>query len=242
MRRAVGYVLVGLGAFLLVLAPLLHWYVTPRAAVAPLACTSGPLCDKGVSLSPSDGVALTLFDPATLKILHQRAGDQQDGSAPTWPASTGADNRTVYDESLATVRASDNTVDRRDDGADRVQRSHSQMIDCCGSNTDGVPVNDFCRVDPLEVRVRHAEEDLPVLRPDAQQGHADEVLDVETMTASSVQVRAGHPADADRRPSRSPATWWAPPTRRSRPEVLRNTRTVWVEPVTGVIVKGREQQ
>ena len=41
MRRAAGYVLVGLGVFLLALAPLAKWYVAPRVAVAPIGCTGG---------------------------------------------------------------------------------------------------------------------------------------------------------------------------------------------------------
>ena len=65
MRRIVALVLVGLGAFLLALAPMAHWYIGPKLAVAPLSCDPGPLCEAGVSVSPS-GLATVLFDPSTL--------------------------------------------------------------------------------------------------------------------------------------------------------------------------------
>ena len=70
-----------------------------------------------------------------------------------------------------------------------------------------------------------------------------EYEDIETIDGAAVlQVRAGHRADADRRRSRSPATSSGPPTPSvEAPEFYANTRTLWVEPVTGVIVKGVEQ-
>ena len=71
MRRVFGYVLIGLGVLLLVLAPLLRFYVAPKLAVAPLRCTGTTLCDNGVSLSPSAGTAETLFDPTTLTARSQ---------------------------------------------------------------------------------------------------------------------------------------------------------------------------
>jgi hypothetical protein len=51
MKRVVGLVLVALGVFLLLVAPLLKWYVAPSLAVAPLRCDPGPLCDDDRKMS-----------------------------------------------------------------------------------------------------------------------------------------------------------------------------------------------
>ena len=59
----------------------------------------GHLHKDRVDLSPSDGLALTLFDPATLKVRTNVALVDQERVRADVAASTGSDNRTVYDES-----------------------------------------------------------------------------------------------------------------------------------------------
>jgi hypothetical protein len=242
MRRAFGYVLVGVGAFLLVLAPLLHWYVTPRAAVAPLACTSGPLCDKGVSLSPSDGVALTLFDPATLKVLTNVPVTNQRRVSPDVPSSTGSGNRTVYDESLSTVRVSDNTVIDATTARIAFNGHTSQMVDCCGSNTNGIPVKDFSGLMPWKFGFGTEKKTYQYFDTVINKATPMKYVDTESVnglqTYKFVQVI----------PPTQFATLEIPgnlvgSTEPSvvAPRFYANTRTLWVEPVTGAIVNGREQ-
>ena len=58
MRRIIGLVLIGVGMFLLVLAPLARFYAYPRLAVAPY--------DQN-TLTVLDGPNATVFDIASLK-------------------------------------------------------------------------------------------------------------------------------------------------------------------------------
>jgi hypothetical protein len=63
MKRGFGIVLVGLGAFLLVLAGLLRFYVVPQLAKAPLVPGEST---GGISTTTNEGVAEKLFDPGAL--------------------------------------------------------------------------------------------------------------------------------------------------------------------------------
>ena len=95
MRRVFGFILIGLGAFLLVLGPTIKWVVAPSLAVAPLGCDPGPLCDEGVSISPSTGIAATLFDPGTLTSLAATVARHLDASRVTPDVEPRATARTT---------------------------------------------------------------------------------------------------------------------------------------------------
>ena len=150
MKRVIGFVLVGLGALLLVLAPALKWCVAPTLAVAPLGCDPGPLCDGGVSISPSAGHRHHAVRP---RPRCHRARTSSCYSTrrvkPDQAASDGPNNQTVYDSFQDVTDPDGVTVDA---STERIafDGHTSVMIDCCGANEDGIPITDFTGIDPFK--------------------------------------------------------------------------------------------
>jgi hypothetical protein len=243
MRRALGYVLVGLGAFLLALAPLAKWYVGPRVAIAPIGCTgTSAICQDRVNLSPSAGTATTLFDPATLTSSSNVALVAMERVRADVAASHGPDHRTVYDESQ--------TVSRADGGlvvADTMripfQGHSSQMVNCCNGNTDGTPIADYSGINPLKFGFDTQKKNYLYFDRTLNKATPMVFTDVETIDGVQVYkfVQTIQPTQVGTLEvpgnlvGSSDASVVAP-------EFYSNIRTVWVEPVTGVIVKGSEQQ
>jgi Porin PorA len=243
MRRVWGYVLVGLAAFLLALAPLCKWYVAPRIQVAPLGCTdTSVICKDRVNLSPSAGTATTLFDPATLTSNANVPLVGMERVRADVTASTGADNRTVYDESQTVSRA-DGTLVVADTMRIPFNGTTSDMIDCCHGNVDGTPIADYSGINPLKFGFDTQKQTYLYFDRTINKATQMNFKDVETI--DGVQVYK--------------FVQTIPPTRIGTlevpgnligsvaasvdaPEYYANVRTVWVEPVTGVIVKGSEQQ
>ena len=158
MKRGFGIVLVGLGAFLLVLAGLLRFYVVPQLAKAPLVPGEST---GGISTTTNEGVAEKLFDPGALasggdpnrtnvKLLATRTtrGDvlASEGNTTECPAKPNDyaiydSFQNVTDESGTTVTASTIRV-----SFDRVS---SELNNNCGANVDGETV-DMTGVNPLK--------------------------------------------------------------------------------------------
>lgn len=243
MRRTAGYLLIGLGAFLLVLAPVARFYVVPKVSVAPLGCTTeSAICQDRVNLSPSEGTATTLFDPATLTSRTNVALVGQERVRADVDASTGADNRTVWDESQ-TVSDSDGTLIQATTMRIPFDGHSSQMINCCGANADGIPITDFSGINPLKFGFFTEQKTYQYFDKTINKATPMDFKDVETIDGVEVDkfVQVIEPTQigtlevpGDLVGSTDPAV--------QAPEFYANTRTVWVEPTTGVIVKGTEQQ
>jgi hypothetical protein len=243
MRRAVGCVLVGLGMFLLVLAPLARWYVYPRVAVAPLGCdTTSAICEDRVNLSPSEGTATTLFDPATLQSRTNVALVGQERVRADVDASTGPDNRTVYDESQ-TVSDSAGTLINATTMRIPFDGHTSQMINCCKANADGAPITDFSGVNPLKFGFGTEQKTYQYFDKTLNKATPMDFKSVETIDGVDcykfVQVIAATQMGTLEVPGDLVGSTAASV---QAPEFYANTRTVWVEPTTGVIVKGVEVQ
>ena len=243
MRRTAGYLLTGLGMFLLVLAPLARWYVYPRVAVAPLGCTdTNAICQDRVNLSPSSGTASTLFDPATLQSRTNVALVGQERVRADVDASSGPDYRTVYDESQ-TVSDSDGTLINATTMRIPFNGQTSQMLSCCGANADGAPITDFSGVNPLKFGFGTEKRTYQYFDKTLNKATPAEFTDVETLDGVEVYkfvevispTQIGTLEVPGNLVGSSDASVQAP-------EFYANTRTVWVEPTTGVIVKGTEQQ
>ena len=229
--------------FLLVLAPVSRWYVYPRVAVAPLGCDgTSAICQDRVNLSPSEGTAVTLFDPASLQVRTNVALVGQERVRADVDASTGADDRTVYDESQ-TVSDSTGTLVNATTMRIPFNGHTSQMIDCCGANADGVKITDFTGVNPLKFGFGTEQKTYQYFDKTLNKATAMDFKDVETIDGVEcykfVQVIAPTQIGVLEVPgnlvgSTEPSV--------QAPEFYANTRTVWVEPTTGVIVKGVEVQ
>ena len=152
MKRGVGVVLAGLGAFLLVLALLLKFVAVPKLAVAPL--TPGT---DGISTSLSIGVAKTLFYPGKIGSgenptrtnvpLTATRTPRGDVLASTTPEAEAA-NLVVWDSFQNVVDDEGATID-----ASTIRfafnRTTSELTNCCGGNVDGEAAN-FVGIAPFK--------------------------------------------------------------------------------------------
>lgn len=243
MRRGFGYLLVGLGAFLLVLAPLAKWYVAPQLAVAPLGCEGEVLCDDGVSISPSTGTASQLFDPGTLSTRTNVELTATRRVKPDVNASEGANNRTVYESAQEVVDGDKKLVDA---STERIafDGHSSKMLDCCDANLDGTPITDFSGIAPY--KFPFGAEKKTYLYFDGTLGKAlpmeykgtDKILDLDVYKYEQV-IEPTQYAELE-----VPGALVGAPelTAYKAPRLYSNTRTVWVEPVTGAVVRGQEDQ
>jgi Porin PorA len=134
MRRWVGLVLLGFGVAFLVLAPMLKFHATPRLAVAPL--------DLDVEdVSASSGTALKLFDPATLteKTNIPLTSDRYTtGDAPASAQAGG--NVGVYDSFSRVNEADTGRLVTASVQRYAFDRTSSVLTTGSGSNIDGEPI------------------------------------------------------------------------------------------------------
>lgn len=243
MKQVVAIVLIGVGVLLALVAPGLKWFIAPQLAVAPLSCDPGPLCDDGVTISPSTGLATTLFDPATLSPRSSVQLQQIRRVRPDQAASTGADHRTVYDSFQNVTDPDGVTVDA---GTERIafDGSSSVMIDCCGANENGVPITDFTGLNPYKFPFGTKKQtyqyfDGTLNKPLPAEYVGTEQLQgltvykfVQTIPATKY-AELEVPGDLVGQPDVASVT---------APRFYQNVRTMWVEPVTGAIVNGQEVQ
>jgi hypothetical protein len=243
MRRVIGYVLTGVGVFLLVLAPLVHFYVAPRLAVAPLRCTGSDLCDNGVTISPSRGVASQLFDPGTLTTRTAVAVTNTQRIRPDVAASQGANNRTVYESFSEVVDSSGALVDASNERIP-FDGHTSQMINCCNANENGTAISDFSGINPFKFPFGTEKKTyqyfdgtlakaLPMVFKDVEKIQGLEVYKFEQDIPATQYAELEVPGSLVGQPD-VPAV--------KAPRFYSNTRTVWVEPTTGAVVKGQEVQ
>jgi hypothetical protein len=251
MRRALGLVLVALGAFLLVLAPLAHWYVAPRLATAPLNCSGeSAICHDSVSRSPSTGTATALFDSTTL-LSYPASGFPvamtSDRTVAGDVYGSQQSGHTIYNESLVTTAtpAGGSLINIDTQTARVAFDGHtSALIDCCGANADGAAFNKQAvgSVMPYKFGFNTKAKDvqyydtvlnkaLPMKYEGTVTVNGLKVYKfVQTITPTAyttLQVPKNLVGGADGTPYDAPRTY-------------ANVRTVWVEPVTGAIVNGQE--
>jgi hypothetical protein len=243
MRRIFGLVAIGLGIFLLAFAVLARWYVGPRVAVAPLGCTdTNAICQDRVNLSPSAGTATTLFDPATLQSRSNVPLVGQERVRADVAASTGPDDRTVWDESQ-TISDSDGNLVQATTMRIPFDGHTSQMIDCCGANADGTPITDFSGINPLKFGFGTEQKTYQYFDKTLNKATPMEFKSVETVHGVEcykfVQVIPPTQIGTLEVPGNLVGS---PDPSVQAPEFYANVRTVWVEPVTGVIVNGVEKQ
>ncbi len=244
MRRAVGFILIGLGVFLVVLGPTIRWVIAPKLAVAPLACEPNPgyedLCDNGVSLSPSSGVAASLFSAATLSVRTDVPLEANRRVRPDRPGSTAA--QTIYD-TIQEVLDGDGELVTASLARFGFDGHTSELLDCCEANVDGEPITEFGGVMPLKFGFDVQQQDynyfdttLQAATPAVFTG-TDEIDGLEVYVFEQViePTQIGTlevPGDLVGSQEDSFVA----------PRFYGNTRTLYVEPTTGVIINGEEQQ
>jgi hypothetical protein len=229
MRRTVGLVLVTIGVALIVLAPLLRFYALPNLAKAPLDQNS-----ETVSVAEDatflDVGALELRTGETLTASRRVIGD----------VAAGSDDTVVFD---VFVRVEDSAGTLVTGTLDRVafDRRTSIARNCCGESLNGEPK----RHEGIEYKFPFGTEKKTYQYFDTTLAQASDMIYKATEKIEGLNV---YKFEQRIEPTQI-AELEVPGNLIGRTETTvpvqrfySNTRTVWVEPKTGAIVKGQEQQ
>lgn len=234
--RKMSVVLIALGAFLIVLAPMARWYAYPRVAVAPAAQKS---------VTTLVGPNATIFDIGTLKEittdLTTTVNTTGDAKAPD--KCPGA---VTYVNSTSTV-SSDGVMRSRDVERMTFDAHTGVALPNCGddfiSDTEGV-----------ETPIKH--EGLPAKFPfntqkktyDFWDGTLRKAIPIEYLSTEKVEgvevYKFEHTVEPTQVNTREvPLSLLGAEGEGTveAPEMYSVTRTAWVEPHTGVILKRAEK-
>jgi len=245
MKRGLGVALAGIGAFLLVLGVLLKFYAVPRLAVAPLA----PGTD-GITTSVNVGVAKKLFYPGKLASgenptrtdvpLTATRTTRGDVLAATTPEAE-AQNLAIYDSFINVTDDEGTTVTA---GTIRVafNRVDSLLVNCCGVNVDGEPAN-FVGISPFKFPFYVEQKDYDWYDSGTDKAQTAKFVGTEAIEGVEMykfrQVIEPYKMGELEVPGNLVGS--------TEPSVKANRYAsadtlIWVEPVTGQIVKGEQKQ
>ena len=227
MRRSVGLVLLAIGTAFLALALSLRFYVLPALLVTPID-------QFAETFATGTG---TVFNPATLTEENNVALTAHRTLRGDVAASS--DKVGVWDESVLIEKADGSLVKRRSTEWRGTERPARRSTAAPRPSTAGRQAQGAV----LQVPVQHGEEDLPVLRRDGKEGLSDELQGLgDDPGPHGLSLRAAHRARADRdhRGPRRPDRRAGETAQAAR--FYSNTRSVWIEPLTGIIIKGQEKQ
>ena len=227
MRRAIGLVLLGLGVFLLVLAPALKWYAYPELAKIPQDQNSGTV---------ATGVG-TYYDPAIgeIKGANLVATRAVRGDVPA--AANAGDDTAVWNVFTRIERLEDShLVTARTDRV-AMDRRTAMAKDCCGSAPDRRGVTYTFPI-PTEKKSypyydTSVADDFPAkfAGTDTIKGlqvyHF--VVTIEPLQIGEPRTVPGALVGEPSKPTVTAAVYYS------------NVRDIWVEPTTGVVIKGTEQ-
>lgn len=247
MKRVAGPILLGLGAFLVVLAGMLRFYAVPNLAKAPLS----PGEDTGgITVTNSAGTASELFDPAALASgedpvrtnVPVTSVRNTRGDVSAAESSEAKDQDLAIYDSFSRLSDSAGTVVNADTLRVAFNRVSSELVNCCGANYNGQDTT-FEGINPLKFPMFTQQQDYqyfdtalgkawPAVYSGTEQLEGATVykfvMTIPPTQTSTMEVPGDLVgSDAD--------TYEAP-------RFYANTRTLLVEPTTGSIVKGNEEQ
>jgi hypothetical protein len=235
MRRVLGLILIGLGVAGLLMAPLLRFYAAPRLLLAPL---------DQFSETVSEATDVTYLDVGALEVRENRefvATRTVRGDVPA-----GDDDTAVYDvfvKILDPQKPGEGEDQLVSASTDRVafDRRTSESENCCDENVNGEPVEH----EGIEYKFPFGAEkttyqyfDTSLLEARDMVFVSEEELEGLTVYKYEQTIEPTKIAELD-----------VPGTLVGRPEAsltvdryYSNVRTVFVEPTSGVIVRGEERQ
>jgi hypothetical protein len=226
MRRFLGPVLLGVGVFLVVLGGLLKFYVADRVILTPID-------QYAQTTSPGPG---SYLDPGTLQV---RSSDLV--AVRTLRGDVAASNKdtAVWDVSVVLstgdgqlVRA---TVDRV-----ATDRRTAEAVNCCGEAVDSVPTrhSGVSYKFPFDTQKR----DYQFWDSNAKRAVPARYVSEETVQGLTTYKFMSRIPATQIQTQEVPGSLVGESTPSVQaPVFYADTRTVWVEPKTGVIVKGSEQ-
>jgi hypothetical protein len=234
MMRAARAVLLGAGVFFLFTAALIWWYVGPSLLKAPLNQNTTTVAEaQGATYLKVDSAtkALSIETGAALTATRRVHADPKQSSSGT----------VVYDVGLVLMNSDNDVVKAY---TDRVasDRKTGQAVACCNENVDGTPV----KHEGLSYKFPFGTERTSYQFYDVLAKKAYPMRFKESTTLQGVEVYRFEQEITDQflEDREVPGTLVGQPTVPTvKAElVYSNLRTVWIEPVTGSIVKGAEQQ
>ncbi|SDS78601.1 porin PorA family protein [Jiangella sp. DSM 45060] len=246
MRRSIGLVLVGLGVLMLVLAPLSRWYAYPRLAVV----------SNDVAERVSAGNAVTVLDLGAVvrqdaeiervtdvRSVRRIIPDQGDSTGDTavWDTSV-----TTFDEAGAGATPEENVLSYFEERvafdrhtADSVD-GHDQYYTPTGESADRVDVDHEGYYFKLPFGTE--QRSYPFWDSTIQDTRPMEFQNETTLEGLTVyvfeQVVEPTPVSA----LEIPGALFGQAGSIVADRIYSNTRTIWVEPRTGAIIKGQEEQ
>lgn len=227
MRRAVGLVLLGLGIFLLVLAPVLKWYVYPELAKLPLDQNGGSVAvGVGTYYDPAAGEVKGANLVATRSVRGDVPASVKDGDdTVVWNTFTRIER--LEDSHLVNARPDRVAMDRRT----------AMAKNCCGGLPDRkgltytFPIGTEKKTYPyFDISLA---KDFPAkyVGTETLKGlsvyHFKVIIDAQQL--GEPRTVPGALVGDSSKPSVSATVYYA------------STRDIWVEPTSGVIIKGSDQ-
>lgn len=254
MGRRSGLVLIGLGVFFLALAALSRFYVYDRLAVVPL---------DYVRTSVSEGTGATVFDIATQKEITTDLTSRRKVVGNVAAGETSSDNlnRSVAVWETAVITNPPGVVADQQrpplaGSHDRVafDRHSGEVIDCCGNyisstaNLDtGVEVRDTTT--PIKGQYFKLPFDAQKATYKFWDGTLKNATDLRYRATEEIKGLTVYKYEQVIPPTTvgtitAPASYFGikAPGDVKLDRVYANTRTLWVEPETGVVIRGQEAQ
>lgn len=235
MRRVVGSVLLGLGVLLVVAAAMLRFYVAPQLVVAPLDQSSETVSEAEDATYLDIGL-LEVQEGRTLVATRTVRGDVQAGSAET----------AVYDVFVKTQ-----DPEKPGDGEEQLvsattdrfafDRRTSEAVNCCDENLNGEEVEH----EGIQLKFPFGTEQRTYQYFDTSLGRATDMEFVEEETVEGLGTYRFQQVIEPTEIARLDVPGSLVGLDETSVELGRfysNVRTAWVEPVSGVIVRGEEEQ
>ena len=226
MRRWLGPLLLGLGVFLLVTAGMLRFFVADRLIVTPIDQYA-----QTVAIGPG-----AYFDSGALR---QQSGDMVARRTVRADVPASNEDTAVWDVSVA-LQTGDGVFVRASVDRVAVDRKSGEAVACCGEAVDSQPTrhSGVSYKFPFGVEKR----DYQLWDPNSRRAYpAKFVSEEEVQGLTTYKFQQLIPGQELRRQDVPATLVGETGTTFSAPVWYSNSRTLWVEPRTGVIVKGNEQ-
>ena len=254
MGKKTGVVLVGLGAFLIVLAPLLRFYAYEELAVVPL--------DQDTT-SVSEGPDATIFSiprgrevevdlESTRRVVgyveaSEQASEAQGRDLAVWETF-------VYTGEVDAEFSEDNPPLSTTHDLVVFDRNTGEAVDCCGQYTStsiDAETGEEIRDTGTSIEGQYYKLPFDAQKTDYQfwDGSIKEATtlayqdteEIEGLTVYRYQ-QVIEPTDVGELPEGAGSLFGIEDPEATIDRIYSNTRTLWVEPETGVIIRGQEEQ
>lgn len=254
MGRKTGIVLVGIGAFLLVLAPLLRFYAYDRLAVVPLdqetvSISEGP---GATIFSIADGEEITVDLQSTRNVVgdveaSEEASDEQGQDLAIWETFvfTGPEGEEFNEDNPPLSATHDRVVFDRNTG---------EAVACCGQYTSsGADPDTGEEIRDTDTPIEGQYFKLPFGAEKRDYEFWDgSIQEATTLAYQDTEEIEGlevyryeqviEPTDVGDLPEGAGSLFGVDDPDATIDRVYSNTRTLWIEPETGVIIRGQEDQ